>query len=91
MSLREGRREVVRVPLTAHALARELLAGPDLPVLTDGYEGGLTAVRLPRCGTFVRVDGRAYFGEYEDINDTEWVPSSDPFEAVVLSRKDEGI
>lgn len=59
--------------MTAHELARILLAGPDLPVYVLGYEGGLHDATEPDAVEVVR-DYRTmpprYLGPHEEAH--EW-------------------
>jgi hypothetical protein len=74
--------------MTAHELARLLLAGPDVLVVLDGYEGGLTEARPPRpIRIALNVHDRRYAGPHDHPDGGFWDDSMvADTDAVYLSR-----
>lgn len=60
---------------TAHGLARELLGGPDLPLLTPGHEEGYESIAGDTPARIVSIvpntDGHWYNGKYRDAKADE--------------------
>jgi hypothetical protein len=56
--------------MTTHELAKVLLAGPDVPVVVDGYSGGYDSPHVQ--GAVVRPDegdgARGYEGLHSDVH-----------------------
>jgi hypothetical protein len=78
---------------TTHELARLLLAGPDVRVVVDGYEGGYSDPRVH--GAVVRLgEGGSHDGDHGDDwgmcdeGDSPPVPQPGGVAAVLISRND---
>jgi len=74
--------------MTSHELARKLLAGEDIPVLINGYEGGFTTIKDVTCREMTQTQSKPdYIGEYDlTEEDPPYEPLSESFKAVILSR-----
>ena len=59
--------------MTAHELARQLLAGPDLMVTRRGYEGGVSEVTEIMPPQLIHLDHNTawYYGKHE-YHDTDY-------------------
>lgn len=53
--------------MTSHELAKKLLSMPDIPIVTDGYEGGYYEIKNePKQDSFhLNVNDDWYYGQHE--------------------------